>query len=183
MKVLLFIFMIIVSAEAFAQYKVVSMYERDALLTGRFLSFKVYNSEGVEQSIQELSTEGPCYSMVDVYKQAIAHVYCKEETSVKLILLLEDGSVVRTGSFNIRKLSIVEPKDPGPVVPGDSLGRTLFVNNCATCHGAQVIDESQTVDSLKNIQFKKTQMKQFENLFDNEQMDALVQYINSEVVP
>src|SRR5690606_16581234 len=142
-----------------ADYKIVSLYEKDALVTGRFLPFKIYDNSDQAVGIVGVAPNEFCYGMVDSYRDTVFHIYCKEQTTAAAKIILKNGDVVSLTNLPVRKLSIIEPDLPiedqdGSITPLQ-LGETLFLNNCMGCHRTTPIKTQQTKNSLQNTQFKK----------------------------
>ena len=192
MKLLLAVLALIFSFSAHAGYKIVSLYEKDALVTGRFLPFKVYDDSNKALGIAGVAPSELCYGMVDQHRDNIFHIYCREQTMAGAKIILKNGDVVTVANLPIRKLSIIEPdlpiEDGGEQTPLQ-LGEKLFLNNCIGCHRTIPIKSQQSTNSLLNTQFKKSEMKQFgvdpstkKGFFTDKELEGLVQYINEVIL-
>ncbi|MCB0378352.1 MAG: hypothetical protein KDD33_07655 [Bdellovibrionales bacterium] len=176
----------LLGSSALASLKITSFYEADALVTGRFLPFKVSDSGNLK--IKSVVVDSGCRAMLDPYRKDIFLVYCWEEGSPSVDLVLDvDGHEVATSApaIAVAKVSIIEPPDD-PVGPGgESLGFKLFKQDCTQCHpGQKVITKGQTANSVRTA-LARGQMKSI-NLdlkynADDEKINALVKYINEEM--
>lgn len=163
-----------------ADYNVVSLFSDAALVTDRFLPFKVYNEETQPQVIKSVSTSSDCESLVDPNRNTVFHLHCNTAGEVNMSVQLSNGQKISVGPLQIRAVSILKPRyDDAP--DEVSLGQTLFQNNCAECHATVVIRTPITVDGIKSA-LSRDPMKArgLDSLFndDLEKLEALEEYIN-----
>ncbi len=176
-------------------YKIISLYQKDALLTERFLPFQILNLNNEPVVIESVSAASPCYAMVDPHRAHIALFYCTEQTLSSFSLNVRDRGqlqIFKTPEFNIQKLAILSSTpDPDKPKEPDSPGKTLYNTNCASCHNSSNrMVETTTVTHLKNLFAGRVNddqgnpivsMTKFNNLFGDKQLNDLVKYINEEL--
>ncbi len=178
-------------------YKVISLYEQNALLTERFLPFDIrQSSDNMPVELIGAYADKPCYAMVDPYRANIALFFCTEPTEAAsfFVKIRQNGSPYnfKTPEFKIRKLALLS-STPDPYKPPlpDSPGETLYKNNCKSCHNASnPMVQSTTITHLKDLFAgtvtgkdgkKITTMTKFNGLFSDSQLTDLVNYINEEL--
>lgn len=183
MKAILIAMILSFSGPALAQsYRAVSLYTSQALVTGRFLPFKVYNGSNQAQPVETAFVYGPCETMIDTNRPEIFHVYCTQASDIDLIVRLRNGVLLSAKDIPIQKVSLIEPE----IIIGDgqSLGSRLFKDNCIECHRTQAIDKGQDAASVRAA-LGSSPMKErgLDALFsgDDEKINALVKYINEEL--
>ena len=184
-----------VQAQTAAPYKITSLYQKDALVTERFLPFQVLNMNNEPIAIASVEAQKPCYAMVDPHRAHIALFYCTEETVSSFSIILRDQNqlqVFKTPDFVIHKVALLsstpnpdKPKDP------DSPGKILYNTNCASCHtSSNKMVETTTVTHLKDLFAGRVKdannktidsMTKFHNFFSDAQLNDLVKYINEEL--
>jgi hypothetical protein len=174
---------VFVSVNSWAQSpRIVSLYERDALVTGRFLPFKVYSDQGLSPNAVVI-TEG-CDGMVDPHRAEIFHLFCFTEGEKMAQVTFTNGEKMQVGPIEVRKLSLLGPDDtiirPIPV----NRGRELFRMDCMGCHLSKPIPKTQTVESLQSALSRVPMSLSGLHLKYNgdlEALQALLTYINEEL--
>jgi hypothetical protein len=182
-------------AQGVSPYKIVSLYQKEALVTERFLPFQILTLDNRPVTIESVEAPQPCYGMVDPHRAHIALFFCTEETASHFSINIRDQGrlqVFKTPDFSIRKLAILSstPDPDKPVVP-DSPGKILYNTNCASCHTASnKMVETTTVVRLKDLFAGRVRdennnvidsMTKFNNFFTDAQLNDLVKYINEEL--
>jgi hypothetical protein len=162
--------------------RIVSLYERDALVTGRFLPFKVYSDQGLSPNAVVIS-EG-CDGMVDPHRAEIFHLFCFTEGEKIAQVTFSNGEKMQVGPVDVRKLSLLGPGDiidrPTPV----NRGRDMFRMDCRGCHISQPIPKPQTVESLQSALSRVPMSSSGLHLKYNDDLEALqalLTYINEEL--
>lgn len=175
-------------AQADEGYRIVSLLEKDALVTKRLLPFKVYNSSGQAMPIKQVDILGECVAMVDMHYEDIFHIQCENDSAVQGVIELKDKSRLSLDTFVVRKVGRVfslPGNDPeiriDPNKPSERLGNQLFVNHCLSCHRTQPIQPGKTTEDLLEA-FEKPEMKNagLAAIFSNDriQLESIVLYIN-----
>jgi hypothetical protein len=188
-NLLLFTFSLFFSLSAMAEsYQIVSMFEKDALVTHRLLSFKVKDSGGNALDVESVNVNIGCDAMIDIHFKNIFHIMCTEETKVQGSIYLSNGELVSLQTFTVRQLGKVfsfptdQPTGPS-TEPSLALGRNLFINNCLSCHRTQAISKPQTEASV-GAALGRDPMKSggLDTKFvgDKQKLGSLVLYINEE---
>ncbi len=179
MAALVFCFVVPSFAET---YRAVSLYSSGALVTGRFLPFKVYNGSNQPQSVASAFAYGPCETIIDNNRPEVFHLYCTSKTEVDLIVRLKNGVLLSAKDIPIKKVSLIEPEII--IDDSESLGSRLFRDNCIACHRTEPIAKGQTANSLKQAlgtsPMKESGLDRLLN-GDAEKIKALVDYINEEL--
>ncbi len=179
LAVLIFCFVVPCFAET---YRAVSLYSSGALVTGRFLPFKVYNGSDEPQAVATAFAYGPCETIIDNNRPEIFHVYCTSRTEVDLIVRLKNGVLLSAKDIPVKKVSLIEPEII--IDDSESLGSRLFRDNCISCHRTEPIAKGQTADSLRQAlgtsPMKESGLDRLLN-GDDEKINALVKYINEEL--
>ncbi len=182
-------------AQSVAPYKIVSLYQKEALVTERFLPFQILTSDNLPVSIESVEAQPPCYGMVDPHRAHIALFFCTEETASHFSVYLRDRGqlqVFKAPDFSIRRLAILSSTpDPDKPIAPDSPGKILYTTNCASCHtSSNRMVETTTVARLKDLFAGKVKdengnvidaMTKFNNFFNETQLNDLVRYINEEL--
>lgn len=166
-----------------SNFRFASMLSREALVTGRFLPFKVYKSEqamGIAEIVIEEQTAG-CSTMIDPYRPTLFHLYCLDEGTVSIKVLLSGTSdVVTARGLPIKHRSIIDFDNPDKPIDPLARGRVLFNNDCMRCHRSQAIPKPQTKTSVAAA-LNTSPMKE-EGLpaqyVDPDKLSAIVQFIN-----
>lgn len=170
-------------------YQITSMFEKDALVTHRLLSFKVKDSGDKAMDIKNVNVNIGCEAIVDIHFSNIFHIMCTKETIVEGSIFLANGELVSLNPFTVRKLgkvfSFPTEGDTKPnTEPSIALGRSLFANNCVSCHRTQAIPKGQTEASVAAalgtdpMNAAGLDVK-FAN--DKQKLGSLVLYINGEL--
>ncbi len=182
-------------AQGVSPYKIVSLYQKEALVTERFLPFQILTSDNQPVSIESVEAQQPCYGMVDPHRTHIALFFCTEETASHFSVNIRDRGqlqVFKTPDLSIRRLAILSSTpDPDKPIDPDSPGKILYNTNCASCHTASnKMVETTTVTRLKDLFAGKVRdennnvidaMTKFNNFFNETQLNDLVKYINEEL--
>ena len=180
-----FLSIVFFSLTSFADsYQVISLLSQEALVTGRFLPFKIYDSQNQAMAIKRVQVYGQCQSMGDPHYEEIFHLYCLDEEKVSLIVELQNRTIFSVDNILVKKISLIESSITIPGDPGESLGRRLFTNNCAGCHPAEPISRPQTAATLRAALAREPMAgRGLNDLFngDDEKINALLQYINEEL--
>lgn len=182
---LLFLFFSI-SNHAQEELQVVSMLEVRALVTGRFLPFKVYRGENPEE-LASISTSAPCKAMVDPFRPTIFHLYCTDSVAASVEVELKSGQAIVLNNIDVKQISLIKPKpvlvSPEPT-QNPSLGKSLYDNNCASCHASIAISKPQDATSLRGaLNRPPMSTRGLNTIFnsDDTKINALLQFINEEL--
>ncbi len=183
MRLIVFLSIMLSFGSAFGQtYEAVSLYANGALVTGRFLPFKIYNTSKEAQPIASAFVYGPCETLIDYHRSEVFHVYCTESADIDLIIRLKNGSLLSIKDIPVKKVSLIEPEII--IGTGKSLGEQLFMDNCMECHRTEPIGKGQTAASVRQALSTYPMKDRGLNLLfndDQEKIDALVEYINEEL--
>ncbi len=189
-QLILHLLFLCISSLAFANnYQIISMYEKDALVTHRLLSFKVKDSGGNALDVKNVNVNVGCEAMIDIHFNNIFHIMCTEEMTVQGSIFLSNGELVSLTPFTVRQLGKVfsfptdEPIGPS-TEPSIALGRSIFANNCMSCHRTQPIEKGQTDTSVATaLGTDPMKAAGLDTKFANDQqkLQSLVLYINEEL--
>lgn len=160
-------------------YNLKSLYSQEALVTARFLPFKVYDKNQTAAPILKVHVYGPCESLVDNNRSEVFHIYCVDEAEVDLIIKLQNGMIIAANDIAIKKQTIIDPNIELP--NNDSLGKKLFTDNCLECHRTQPITGVQTAASLRSALNRSPMLERGLGVLlndDDEKINALIEYIN-----
>ncbi len=173
---------LLLSQNSWAQtYRIVSLLNQDALMSGRFLPFKVYNDQNQLMTLKEVELTGSCQTMIDPHRPSIFHIYCEDAAIVSVkAMIIEDDVQIALNNLEVKKLSIIT-REPKPVVDPYLAGRTIYTNNCISCHRSTPISKPQTAASVRAALNRAPMSTAGLNTLynsDDEKINAIVLFIN-----
>lgn len=158
--------------------EVISLLEKEAIMTHRLLPFRVYDAQGARLAIKSVDGQGVCQAMTDPNQIGTVLAYCEKPGDLSLKITLQSGSAILVGPIAVREVS-AKSADNG----GMSLGETIFRNDCRSCHVNRPIPTGQTEQSLMTA-FRRAPMDErgFTQKFqaDPEALNALIDYLNGD---
>lgn len=177
-----------------SDFNFISFYSSDGFFTEKLLSFRIESKTNTPFSIRKVTTQKPCYSMVDIHREHLVHIYCSEAIDTSFTISIDsEGRVfnIRSPLFTVNKVALISsnPK-PDDDTTGKSKGRISFENRCIKCHqSSNPIAKGVTRDTLTNafgelpMRNGKTtdKMSNFKNFFNTTELDELVLFINEEM--